>query len=78
MKVQEGSFLKYLNFIVCQSTIGFSVDQTDYIMELVNEWLPTGNFIKVDTTFCTDSAYEKELLDALILTGHSLHKAEME
>ena len=27
--------------------------------------------------FCTDSAYEKELLSALPLTGHAFHKAEM-
>ena len=59
MKVQEGSVLKYLNFRIFQSPLGFSVDQTDHIMELVNEWLPTGNFRKVDTPFWTDSAYEK-------------------
>ena len=32
----------------------------------------------VDTPFRTDSSYEKELLAALPLTGHDLHKAEME
>ena len=31
----------------------------------------------VDTTFRTDYAYEKELMDALPLTGNSLHKVEM-
>ena len=35
MKVQEGSVLKYLNFRIFQSPIGFSVDQNDHIMELV-------------------------------------------
>ena len=58
MKVQEGSVLKYLNLLIFQSPIGFSVDQTDHIMELVNGWFPTGKFIKVDTTFRTDSVYE--------------------
>ena len=47
-------------------------------MELVNEWFPTGKFRNVDTTFWTDSSYENELLAVLPLTGHSLHKAEME
>ena len=47
-------------------------------MELVNEWFPTGKFRNVDTPFRTDSSYEKELLAALPLTGHALHKAEME
>ena len=39
MKVQEGSVHKYLNFRICQSPLGFSIYQTDHIMELVNEWL---------------------------------------
>ena len=47
-------------------------------MELVNEWFPTGKFRNVDTTFWTDSSYEKEILAALPLRGHALHKAEME
>ena len=33
---------------------------------------------KVDTPFRTDSSYEKELLAVLPLTGHALHKSEME
>ena len=36
MKLKEGSVLKYLNFRICQSPLGFSIDQTDHIMELVN------------------------------------------
>ena len=43
MKVQEGYVLKYLNFLIFQSSLGFSVDQTDHIMELVNELFPTGS-----------------------------------
>ena len=46
-------------------------------MELVNEWLPTRKFRKIDTPFRTDSAYKKELMTALPLTGHALHKVEM-
>ena len=48
MKVQEGSVLKYLNFRIFQSPLGFITDQTDQIMELVNEWFPTGKFRNVD------------------------------
>ena len=47
-------------------------------MELVNEWFPTGKFRNVDTPFRKDSSYEKELLAALPLPGHALHKEEME
>ena len=59
MKVQEGSVIKYLNFRIFQSPLGFSIDQTDHIMELVNECFPTEKFRKVDAHFWTDSAYEK-------------------
>ena len=51
IKVQEVSFLKYLKLRICQSPLGFSVDQIDLIMELVNEWFPDGKFRKVDTNF---------------------------
>ena len=47
-------------------------------MELVNEWSTTGKFRKVDTPFRTDSSYKKELISALPLTGHALHRAEMD
>ena len=75
MKVQEGSVLKYLNFRICQYPLGFSVDHIDHIMELVNEWFPTGYLKKVDTPFRTYSAYEKELLSALPLPVNYPHKA---
>ena len=67
-----------MNFRICRSPLGFSIDQTDHIMELVNEWFPTRKFRNFDTPFRTDSSYEKELLDALPLTGHALQKSEME
>ena len=35
MKVKEGSILKYLNFRICQSPLGFSIDQTDHIQSTV-------------------------------------------
>ena len=54
MKVQEGSVLKYSNFRIFQSPLGFSIYQKDHITELVNEWFPTGKFRNVDTYFWTD------------------------
>ena len=65
MKVQEGSVLRYLNLRIYQSPLGFSIDQKNHIMELINEWFPTGEFRNVDTPFWIDSSYEKELLAAL-------------
>ena len=65
MKAQERPVLKYLNFRIFRSPLDFSIDQTEQIMELVNEWFPNGKFRNVDTPFRTDSSYEKELLAAL-------------
>ena len=58
MKVQEGSVFKYPNLRIYQAPLDFSVDHTDHIMELVNEWFPTGKFRKVDTPFRTDSKHK--------------------
>ena len=44
MKVQEGLILKYLNFRIRQSPLGFSIDQTDHIKEIVNEWFRNEKF----------------------------------
>ena len=59
MKFQEGSVLKYLTFRIFRSPLGFSIDQHYHIMELLNEWLTTGKYRKVDTPFMTDYTYEK-------------------
>ena len=59
IKFQDGCVLKYQNFRICKYPLGFSVDQTDQIMELVNEWF---QFIKVDTPFRKDSTYEEALM----------------
>ena len=45
------------------------------MMDLVNEWFPTGKFIKVDTPFRADYAHEKELMAALPLTAHAIHNS---
>ena len=58
MKFQEGCVLKYLNLWVFQYPFGFSVDQNDHIMEVFNEWFPTGNFRMFDTPFRTNSTYK--------------------
>ena len=41
-----------------QHPLGFSVNHTDHIMELVNEWFPAGNLIRIHETFSTDSICE--------------------
>ena len=76
MKFQAGSVLEYIHLRIFQFPLGFSVDQNDHIMELVNERFPTGKFIKVDTTFIKDSKYEKELIYVLPFTRHKWHIME--
>ena len=65
MKVQGESVLKYLDFWIIQSPLGFSVDQNDNIMELVNEWFPAGKFRKVDVPFGSDYTHGEELMTTL-------------
>ena len=77
IKFQEGSIIKYLDFRVCRSPLGFSIDHTVHIIDLLNEWFPTGNFRNVDTPFQKYSMYEKELMAAVTLTGNILNKAYM-
>ena len=59
IKFQEGFVLKYLIFWSLQSPIGFIIYQTNHIMEIVNEWFPAGNILKVCTPFWKESTYEK-------------------
>ena len=65
VKVQKGSVFEDLNSLICQYSIGVSVDQTDHIVELVNEWFPTRKCINVDTSLRKDSIYEKKLMAIL-------------
>ena len=51
--------MKYINFRIFQSHLGFSIDQEENILELVNELLPYGKFIKVDTPFSTEYEYKE-------------------
>ena len=59
--------MKYIYFGITQSHLGFCIDETDHIMELVSEFFPCGKFRKFDTTFCNESEYEKELMDGITI-----------
>ena len=47
IKTKEYSIMKYINFSIAKSQLGFSINQNDHIMELVSEWFPDGKFRKV-------------------------------
>ena len=59
IKFHEVFVLKSFTFQVCQSPLGFIINNTYHNMELVNEWNSTGMFRKVDANVWTDSTYEK-------------------
>ena len=59
--------MKYIHFRITQSHLGFSIDKTDHIIEIVSEFFPYGKFRKFDTTFCNESEYEKELMDGITI-----------
>ena len=40
-----------MNFWISSSPLELSIDHNDNIVDLVNEWFPTGKFMKVDTHF---------------------------
>ena len=63
-----------MNFWISSSPLELSIDHTDNIVDLVNEWFPTGKFMKVDTHFWAYSAYKKELIYSVTLTINSIHK----
>ena len=77
IKFQEGYVLKYINFRISQSLIGFSIYHNYHIMEQANKWFPAGKFRKVDTPFRAEFTYRKGLVDAVTLTRNYIHKIVM-
>ena len=75
---KEGYVLKYQDFLIFHYPLGFSIDQTDHILELINEWFPTGKFRTVDALFYKDSIYEKYSMSVLPLVENSLSNTETE
>ena len=75
IKFQGGYVLKYLNFRIFQSPLGFSIDQTDHIMKLVNEWFPTGKFIKIRYTVLDRLHIWNRNYGCNTLTVYTPHKA---
>ena len=73
---KEGYVLKYQDFLIFHYHLGFSIDQNDHIIELINECFPTRNFRTVDAPFYKDSIYEKYSMSALPLVENSLSNTE--
>ena len=59
-----------------QFQLGFNINHTHHIMELVTEWFPGSKFIKLDTPFHTEYVYKKELMYAITRTDDALWKSE--
>ena len=65
MIFQERSIRKYQNFRIFQSPLYLSIDKTDHITEIVNEWFPTRKCRKFDTPLRSEYTYKKEVISAL-------------
>ena len=76
INTQEVFIGKYLNFRIVKLHLGFIINQTGHIMELVYEWFTDGNFQKFDAPLQTEYSYEKELMNYVPLVGDSLRKYE--
>ena len=72
------SVLDYLNFWIYKSLLGFSIDQTYNIIDLLNWWFPYEYLRKFDTPFWTEYTHEKEIMDQIIFAGNELQKSERE
>ena len=63
---QKGSVIHYLNYKFVQSQYGISVDQTEFILDMVNKYIPPNSKCpKVDTPLRTDRQFEIEILDSI-------------
>ena len=60
-----------MNVRICQSPLGFSIDQTNNTIEVVNEWPLTVNFRNDGTPFGKYYKNEKELMPQATITGNA-------
>ena len=54
-------------FRIDKLQLHFNINTNGHIIELIYEWLPDDKFRKVDTTLCTESTWNKELMDYITM-----------
>ena len=67
LTVQKGSVLDFLGMRIIQSELGISIDQAEYVYEMVHEYFNSENldYVKTASTpLRPDNDYEKELYEA--------------
>lgn len=70
---QTGTVLSYLNYRIIQSTHAISVDQTDFIQSIVNQYIPaTTKSTKIDTPLRTDRNFDNEIKNSIPATEQEL------
>ena len=63
--IQKGSRIKFLNFQIIQSEYGFSIDQIEHILNLVNYYFPKNTSVKhTDTPLRSDRQFNIEMAAA--------------
>jgi hypothetical protein len=79
LTVQTGHVLKFLGLRIIQSSSGITIDQGEYIFEMLNHYFgwDVDKIKTVSTPMRYDSEFERELYDAIPLSGEELRKAEI-
>jgi hypothetical protein len=74
LSVQQGNVIKFLSLRIIQTDHAISIDQTDYICNLLRHYFGSDvDIIKTATTpMRTDSNFEKEMTNAIPLTKSEL------
>jgi len=70
---QQGSIIHYLNYQIIQSTRAISIDQSMFILDIINHYIPANTKCpKIDTALRTDRQFDKEILESIPVSPSEL------
>lgn len=76
---QNGKILNYLNYRIVQSENIISVDQTDFILGIVHQYIPPHEKCpKIDTPLRTDKMFDIEIQTSVPASSHELKQLLIE
>jgi len=76
---QQGNVIHYLNYQILQSKEAISIDQTLFILDIVNMYIPSHvKCPKIDTPLRTDRQFDKEILDSTPANQKELKQLSIE
>jgi len=76
---QKGNIIHYLNYQIVQSKEAISIDQSLFILDIVNYYIPPHvKCPKTDTPLRTDRQFDKEILDSTPATSKELKQLSIQ